>query len=156
MPDNRRTAVTKGAPAKDNTPCADPAESMIPEEISEVLKDVPHEAREVLRQFMVVQSSMVSRVSPEAEVTKKVTGDHITQMLQTNDKAMEHTFKDLNHKRFFTFGSGVLGLIALIAIIMLLRDDPDLMEKVLTIVFSGGLGVAGGFGIGYVKGKKDE
>lgn len=105
---------------------------------------------------MISQFSMISRISPEAEVSKKVTSEHITTMLNTQDKAMEHTFQDNKEKRWFSMGLAVLACVMLIVVILLLKDNPDMMEKIITIVLSALLGGAGGYGFGFFRGKNDD
>ena len=47
-------------------------------------------------------------------------------------------------------------VVAVLVIIILLKDsNPETMEKILTVLVSGALGAAGGYGIG-VKKRNDE
>jgi hypothetical protein len=128
----------------------------LPEEVTEILRDVKPETRKEIERIMVSQFSMISRISPDVEVSKKITSDHITTMLNTRDKAMEHTFQDNKGKRWFSIALVFLACVVLVAIILLLKDTPDTMEKIITIVLSALLGGAGGYGIGFSKGKDGE
>lgn len=129
----------------------------LPEEIAQVLEKVPKEEdRNTIRQMLISQFSMISRVSPEYDVAKKVTPEHITKMLDTQDRAMEKTFKDKSQRRIFTFCVALLSSAVLIALVVLLKDKPELMEKIVTIAFSGLLGAAGGYGIGVNKNRDND
>ena len=127
----------------------------IPEEFAEALKSVPVEERRVIERIFVSQSRMLSRMSPESEVMKKVTADHISTMLGTQHDAMEKTFQADREKRIFLLITIVIVFSVLITVIVLLREQPELMEKVITIAASAGLGLAGGYGLGQRKGKND-
>jgi hypothetical protein len=144
-------------PTKSNDDVVQPdsVRPALPEEIEQVLDAVPEKEREVIERFMIRQVSLISRISPEIEVSKKVTAEHITTMLATQDKAMERTFKDKNQRRWFSLS--VIGIVSavLIALVVLLRQNPDAMEKIITIVLSGLLGGAGGYGLG-ARSKDDE
>ena len=128
----------------------------LPEEISQVLEGVPPAQREVIERFMISQVSMISRISPEIEVSKKITAEHITTMLNTQDKAMERTFRDNTQKRWYSIALVVLSCAVLIALVVLLKDIPETMEKIITIVLSGLLGGAGGYGLGVNKRRDNE
>lgn len=135
---------------------ADNEAASLPEEVVRALEDMEPGKREQIERLMVSQFSLISRISPEVEVSKKITAEHITTMLNTQDKAMEHTFQDKKESRWFSIGLTLLACIVLILIIILLKDTPDVMEKIITIVVSALLGGAGGYGFGFSKGKKDD
>ena len=126
----------------------------LPAELTEVLQSVDPDARKKIEYFMHSQISLVSRISPEAQIMKKVTPEHITTMLQTQENAMQNTFKENREKRISGLIAGALLAGFLIFVIVFLKDNPTLMEKI--IIAAGGLvaGAAGGYGYG--KTKRDE
>ncbi len=126
-------------------------EQSLPAEVAEVLQTVAPDARKKIEYFMHSQISLISRMSPETQVMKQVTSDHITTMLQTQENAMQNTFKENHEKRISGLIAG--GLLAgfLVFIIVFLKDTPDIMEKI--IYAAGGLlaGAVGGYGFGRAK-----
>lgn len=145
-----------GQPSVNENSLKAEANAALPEEISQVLEGVPPAQREVIERFMISQVSMISRISPEIEVSKKITAEHITTMLNTQDKAMERTFRDNTQKRWYSIALVVLSCAVLIALVVLLKDIPETMEKIITIVLSGLLGGAGGYGLGVNKRRDNE
>lgn len=131
---------------------------ILPEEVSEVLNEIPmaNDQRKMIEALFVSQTSMISRVSPEIEVSKKVTSEHISTMLDTEQQAMKHTFEDRKQSRIFN-GFVILAACAvLIALVILLRDNPAVMEKIITAVVSALLGGGAGYGLGMIKNKNDN
>lgn len=122
----------------------------IPPEIDQALQFVPKESR---REFygLMVSSSMVR--SPEADIAKKVTSDHITQMLENQKQSMDYSFKDNKMTKIIYLIVFVITLVFIGVLVAFLKEKPETLEKILTILISGGLGAFGGYGVG--KNKKD-
>lgn len=132
------------------------SDAEIPEEFAEVLEGVPEPKRKAIEKIMISQYSMISRFSPEVELSKKVTSEHITTMLNSQEKAMEYSYKENQHK--MVFGGIILAVVlsAVFGFIALLKENPELLEKVLIGVFSLAAGLFGGYGIGTRKKKADD
>ena len=115
-------------------------------EIAEVLESLPKEKRELLEPMIFSYTSMISRVSPEIEIAKKITDQHITKILEARDKSLELEYTDNKNKRRYSFAASVLACVVVLIIILLLKDNPDVMEKV--IIGLGGVitGALGGYG----------
>lgn len=124
------------------------------EAIDDILAHASPEHRKVVEQLMVSQFQMRTELSPETEVMKRLTPDHITAFLETSKSEMEKSYKDKNSQRLFTGIMAVCAMVFVISIIVLLKDTPDVMEKV--IYAGGGLvaGAIGGYGFG--KNKNDD
>lgn len=122
--------------------------------IDDILAHASPEHRKVVEQLMVSQFQMRTELSPETEVMKRLTPDHITAFLETSKSEMEKSYKDKNSQRLFTGIMAVCAMVFVISIIVLLKDTPDVMEKV--IYAGGGLvaGAIGGYGFG--KNKNDD
>lgn len=135
----------------------DSQESPIPPELTEVLDAVPNEEqRKMLKVMVSSQFSMMGRISPEFEISKKVTSDHITAMLQTNHEAMTNSFKENGRKSWMRLAYAVIGCTFVIVVIVLLKDNPEVMKEVLKIGMTAIVSLAGGFGIGYYQRGKDD
>lgn len=120
--------------------------------IDEVLENVPEEQRKVIERMMISSVQMRSVASPETAVMKKITSEHITKYLEGAEQDMKNSYAEKLQKKIFVFLTMLVAMIFFIAVIVLLKDIPDVMEKVLYAV--GGV-VAGAFG-GYGLGKKQS
>ena len=124
------------------------SEDLLPEDISQVLEGLPNEKRATIERTIVSQFAMISsRSSPELEISKKITSDHITKLLETQSKGMDYSFKDEKNKRWFYLGLIALVSAVVIALVVILKNNPEVMEKVLIGLGSAIAGAAGGYGI---------
>lgn len=118
-------------------------------EIEEVLESVPPEHRKVIERMMISSSvQMRSIVSPEAAVMKKITEEHISQYLHGAEIDMKNSYTEKLHKKIYSFLSMLFAMIFFIIIIVLLKDVPDVMEKVIYTVGGVIVGAFGGYGFG--------
>lgn len=103
-----------------------------------------------------VSSMIMSGVSlaPENTVMKKLTAEHISHFLDSATQEMNNTFAEKLHRKIFALVALLLVMAFFVALIILLRHTPEIMEKV--IYATGGI-IAGGFGgYGLGKRKKDD
>ena len=122
-------------------------DEMLHEDIAKVLEGIPTEKRQSIERLFVSQFAMVSgRTSPEFEISKKVTSEHIGKMLDTQQQAMEFSYKDEKNKRLFYVILIVIVCAVVLGIVLILKDQPETMEKVL--IGLGGVitGAVGGYG----------
>ena len=146
----------KKNPTADSKTVADTNKTELPEEFAQVLGEVPAEQREKISQLMFSSFSMINRVSPEMELTRKITGDHITSMMENESKAMDYSYRNDQHKMVFQVVVLLVVILAVIAIILLLKDsNPELMAQILIALISATLGAAGGYGVGRNRGNKE-
>lgn len=122
------------------------------DEAVKALRDVPPSDRKQIETVLQSTVGMIEHTSPETELFKKVTPEHITHYLDDSRDNMHLGYKDRTQNRVFKGFLVVVGMVAFIVIIVLLKDKPDILEKVLYA--AGGL-VAGAFG-GYGFGKKNS
>lgn len=149
------TKAPKPAQPKAILPVEDDHDS-IPPEIAEVLKDLPEPQRKEMSRVFTASFGMISRISPEGEIAKKITSDHISSMLNAQEKGMDYTYKENQHRMIFFVVILIIVVIAVIAIIALLKDNhSEAMTRILTALISAALGAAGGYGIG-VKKRNDD
>jgi len=123
------------------------------EDIAEVLESVPPEQKPLF-QVMMASLRMVVRGGPENETARQLTPEHITQYIDGAREAMQKDYQNKREGRIYSLLVLLIAVIALGFIVVVLKDSPEVMEKI--IFAAGGLiaGFAGGFGIG--KTKKDE
>lgn len=119
-------------------------------ELSEEVKAPKELIREVQRFSM-----MMGTTGPqESSVAKKITEEHITKMLALEEKGMETQYKENNGNRVFMIAIAVLGIGLVVTILVLFRDKPDMVEKILYAIGGLAAGFGGGYGIG--KAKRDS
>lgn len=129
----------------------------LPENVlDDILEDVPEEHRKKVEK-MIISSSVQMRgmISPEANVMNKITGDHITEYLQGARQEMENSYKEHTQNRIFTFVTLIMSMIFFIVIIIMLKDIPDFMEKIIYSLVSLVAGAIGGYGYGKSKSNND-
>ena len=133
-----------------------PEHETIPPEMAEVLSTLPEAQRKEVTRIMTMGFSMISRSSPEGEIAKKITPEHISTMLTTQQKGLDYTYKESRFEKIIFVVILLIIISAVIAIIILLRDkDPETMSQILTVLISAALGAVGGYGIGVKKRDND-
>ena len=139
---------------KNNAPFDSESDDM--PNVEEALKCVPDGAREVIERFMAVQQIRYSETSADMEIASKITPEHITEILSGSRENMQRGYKEKNSKRWFAFAILLVAVVALILVIVLLKNQPEVMEGIVKSLTALVAGALGGFGAGYVKGKKDD
>lgn len=117
------------------------------EVIEEVLEAVPPQHRKTIERMMVSSFRMQS-ISPEAKMMEKVTEQHIDKFLDTSKETMEKEYQEKAHRKIYTAVLAIFGMAFLLAVILILRDNPDVMEKVIYTVGGVIVGALGGYGFG--------
>lgn len=123
-------------------------------ELEEVLDSVPPEHRKMIEKMMISSVQMRSVSSPEAEVMKKLTPEHISRYLEGAEQEMKNSYAEKFHKKVFTFLSMIIAMVFIIVIIILLKETPDIMEKIIYTAGGVVIGAFGGYGFG--KNHNDE
>lgn len=123
--------------------------------IDDVVQKVPEEDRHEVRRMMslTMQMGRVMSSSPEMELMKNMTSQNIDKFLDGQQAAMQYQFKEGRESKIFLGAMALLFMVFIVVLIFLLKDKPDILEKVLYSM--GGLivGAFGGYGFG--KSKKD-
>lgn len=124
--------------------------------INDLIEKVPVEDRQEARKMMSLsmQMSRVMATSPEMELMKKMTSENIETFLEGQKEAMGYQFKEGRETKIFLCIIVLIFLIFIVVLVNLLKDKPDILEKVLYSM--GGLIVGGFGGYGFGKTKKDE
>nr|WP_308743525.1 hypothetical protein [uncultured Anaerocolumna sp.] len=123
-------------------------------DFDDILENVPPEARHEVKKMLSMSLQMGRVISPETELMNKMTSEHISSFLASQDTAMKKQFQESRENKIFVFGVFIFALVFIVVLINLLKDKPDIMEKVLFTL--GGL-VTGSFGgYGYGKSRNNE
>lgn len=125
------------------------------DELEEVLESVPPEQRKIIEKMMVASFQMRTvSASPENAVMKKLTQEHITMFLDGSKLEMENGYREKKYRKIFMVAIVFMVLVFFIGVIVLLKDIPDIMEKVIYTVGAFVMGLVGGYGAG--KNKRDD
>ena len=129
-----------------------PEEDIIPKEMDEVLNSIPDKAQaQVVRTMLSMQFRAVSG-SPESTISKKITEEHISKYFEDSGSAMHESYKEMHEDKIFKGFVVLVACAMFIAIIILLKEQPDVMEKIIYALVGLLAGSVGGYGAGYKKG----
>ena len=112
---------------------------LIPDEL---LEAIPEKDRE--RFITIIQKTMFSSVSKNADnLTEKLTPDHITSIITNSDTQDKRDRDERKGQRNHNLALFVISLVFLGFIIVFLKDDKELLYKIIiaAISFLGGIGV---------------
>ena len=125
-------------------------------ELEDVLESVPPEHRKVIERMIISSSVQMRRSlpSPETAVMKKLTPDHISKYLDGAELEMKNSYAEKFHRKVFTFLTMIVAMVFFIFLVILLKDNPDVMEKIIYTV--GGVVVGAFCGYGFGKNRNDE
>lgn len=127
-----------------------------PKDIEEILEGMPEDQRKHVRQMVVSSFQMGGMIPTENTISKKITEDHITQFLEGSKINMEHSYAEKKQRKIFAVVAMILTMGFIIAIIVILKDNPDIMEKIIYTIAGLIAGAFGGYGIGKRKNSDDE
>lgn len=124
----------------------------IPKVIEDAIDSIPDkEQANVMRKVLSMQFGMISK-TPENSISKQIKPEHITQYIETSKEAMEKEYKEKHELKLFQAFIFTVICIVFIAVIIILKNQPDYMEKIVYALLGFGAGIFGGYGIGYKKG----
>jgi len=126
-------------------------------------EEIPTEVKRVVQQQFSMMMGMTGTQEPS--VAKKINEQHIDKMLDNDKLAMEHEARDREQSRLFedkerirkfwlTIIIAFISLFVFGFVVVLFKDNKDILIPVLTLLFGSGLGFGGGYGIG--KSKKGD
>lgn len=119
---------------------------------NEILDAMPEEDRVrvegYIRQFMMF-SNISRRSNPIAE---KITEEHITKIIDKSENQDIRDKRDRNIDRLKELIILVIGLIFLTFLIIFLKDNEEMLYKIILAIIS----FVGGFGFGKTKSRKED
>jgi len=121
-------------------------QDIIPEEI---LEAIPEEERgkvvSIIRQSMF--SAVMKRSNPIAD---KITGDHITKIIDNSNEQDKRDREDKKGQRNYNLLLIIIGLVFVGFLVVFLQKDQELLIKIIIAIIS----FVGGFGLGKSTSKK--
>ena len=125
------------------------------DDLDEIFENIPKEKRHSIREHMQVAAiQMGGMFSPANDVSKKITEEHIKQYLEGSKSEMEHSYAEKKQQKIFILLTMFLTMVFLVVVIVLLKDIPNIMEKIIYTIGGIVAGAFGGYGIG--KHRNDE
>lgn len=122
------------------------------EDLDELLDNIPDQEKKMIMKTSMSMLNMSASNHLENPIVKKITEEHISSFLDASKQNMELEYKDKKQNNVFV-GSIILAvMIFIIVLIILLKDSPELMEKIICIFVGLITGVIGGYGFGKNKG----
>lgn len=144
---------------KDKHPLPEPVQEQdkdTEEKIGEILESLPRDKREKIEQVMISHYAMIRRTSPEGEIAKRITSDHISTMLENDRKSMDYSHRDEWQSKLFYGFIALLAVGGVLAVILLLKDKSESMERIVDMLITAVISGLGGYGFGKYKGKNDD
>lgn len=131
-----------------NKDLSDNNDNIIPEEI---LESIPIEDRG--RVVSIIKQSMFSGVMRRGNpISEKITGEHITKLIDKADNQDLRDREERSSERNYKLIIFIIGLFFLGFLIVFLKDDKELLYKIIIAIIS----FVGGFGFGKTTHKKEE
>ncbi len=121
------------------------------QELDTLLESIPKEDRHVARKMIGMSMQVGGVISPQLELMKKMTPDHISEFLQGQREATKYQFKENRENKIFLGFILIIALVFVIIVILLLKATPEIMEKVLYTAGGFVAGIIGGYGYGKTK-----
>lgn len=158
MPDrsSKSEDVKKENALDQTTDRDDNCENDIPEEIAEILEDLPKDKKTSMAKLMVQSIGITGRVSQESAISKKITSEHIGQYLEASKENMEKEFQEHRENKIFAVIIIIIALIFFGFLVVFLKDNPSLLEKLIYSIGGVIAGAFGGYGFGKRQNKQNE
>jgi len=126
----------------------DTSEEIIPEEI---LEAIPAEDRgkvvSIMKQLMF--SGVMRKGNP---ISEKITEEHISKLIEKSDNQDVRDREERKSQRNYNLILLIIGLVFLGFLIVYLKEDKELLYKIIIAIIS----FVGGFGIGRTSSKKED
>lgn len=130
---------------------------IVPENIDTFLEGIPEEKAPIVRELMAasLQFEMSQIVNPDVAMLQKVTSEHVDRMIENEGKLADYHYRDRREGRRFTLLLVFVAMFFVVAVIFLLQNNENLLERVVTLIVGLVSGAIGGFGVGRMKRNSD-
>ncbi|MBR1711013.1 MAG: hypothetical protein IJ719_19660 [Clostridia bacterium] len=103
--------------------------------------------REAVLPIISMQQSIIAR-TPEGDIARKITPDHITQMLNNDKTAIDYQHEDSKQEKMVNIIYVVIVAAVILLLSLMLKDEhADLLSEILKLLLATGLGGLGGYGL---------
>ncbi|MGN0606968.1 MAG: hypothetical protein ACI4JM_10640 [Oscillospiraceae bacterium] len=122
------------------------------EEIDELLNHLPEHEKKMIMKTSMSMLNMSASNHLENPITKKITEEHISSFLDASKQNMELDYKEKKQNKIFVGLIILAVMIFIVVLILLLKNTPELMEKIIYTFVGLITGIIGGYGVGKNKG----
>jgi len=148
MEDNKDETKNSGLANKPENDSFDNTDNLIPDDI---LESIPVEDRGKV--ISIIKQSMFSGIMRRGNpISEKITEEHITKLIDKSDNQDVRDREERRSQRNYNLILLFSGLIFLGFLIVFLKDDKELLYKIIIAIIS----FVGGFGIGRTMTKREE
>jgi hypothetical protein len=145
------------APVKPKPQVGEEEIEALPEESifvpAEILEKAPPEVRRSIEAFFAMMSHGPIPNPVTAKLVEKFTPEHISFLLQSQDRDTEHEYGALASGRRYQLVCLILGAALFVFLVLYLSgSNPDLLERLITLL----MGLVGGFGGGFAFGSRNK
>lgn len=113
------------------------------ENIENLIGNIPEEDRNFA---LSVMRMSIENVSPQLELSKKMTSEHITEFLEGQREASNNDYKERHEIRLIGVILVIVAMVFVVTIIVILKNNPDVMKEVLAAIIGLVTGALGGYG----------
>ena len=113
-----------------------------------MLDGLPEDEKPVMRKMIAATLRVSNTISPQTELMRKVSSENISELLQLQKQENELIYKDSRNNRIVSIVAVSIVAIFAIVIIILLKDQPELLKEILIPLISLIVGAVGGYGFG--------
>lgn len=132
-------------------------DSVESQEIDKILEELPPQAKKVIEKRIVEFGMMsVGSRSQENAISKKINEAHISSYLDGAREQMQNSYKERHEQKIFTLVLVIIALVFFIAVIFLLQNHMEVLEKIIYTVSGLIAGAFGGYGFGRHKNSNDD
>lgn len=141
-----------------SSPSDDADDIVIPEEVETILEGLPKDTKKRVEKLVVQEFGMmgIGRRSQENEIAKKINEEHITNYLNGAKEQMHNDFKERHERKIFTIVLVGLALIFILLVIILLKENTAVLEKIIYSITGLVAGAFGGYGFGRRTNQDDD
>lgn len=156
MPTLEQENVDKNVVPTQSPPLDENAEDI--ESIIDDIENLPTDAKKLVKKLVVQEFGMmgIGHISQENEIAKKINEEHIANYLDGAKEQMQNDYKERHERKIYTVTLVFLALLFFIAIILILKDNPDVLEKIIYSVAGLMAGAFGGYGFGKHSNRSDD
>lgn len=141
-----------------SSPPDDADDILIPEGVETILEGLPKDAKKRVEKLVVQEFGMmgIGRRSQENEIAKKINEEHITNYLNGAKEQMHNDFRERHERKIFTIVLVSLALIFILLVIILLKENTAVLEKIIYSITGLVAGAFGGYGFGRRTNQDDD
>ncbi len=119
------------------------------QDIEQMMNDIPEDVKsEIMDSIMSVHKTQSMAFPAEALIMSKINEEHISEYLAASRENMQNSYAEKKQNKIFRGFMILVAMLFVVLVILLLRTQPVIMEKIIYIILGFLGGAAGGYGVG--------